>query len=161
MTGQTTQQPASIRPERPERAAFRHFSAIQTRWLDNDVYGHVNNSVYGHYIDTALNQWLIANGIVDVHGTEGLIGLVVETRCVFFDSVAFPDQLEAGLRIASLGKSSVTFEVGVFRKDAPLASALGACVHVYVDRQSRRPSALPEPERRKFAALLPLQASGV
>lgn len=147
-------QPHQGRPERPERTQFSHFIPIQTRWLDNDVYGHVNNSVYGHYIDTAINDWLIASGIVDLYGAEGLIGLVVETRCVFFDSVAFPDRLEAGLRVASLGNSSVTFEVGVFRKGAAQASALGTCVHVYVDRGTRRPAPLPGDQRQKFAALV-------
>lgn len=145
---------ADGRPQRPERLGFKCFIAVQTRWLDNDVYGHVNNSVYGHYIDTALNDWLIANGILDLHGVDGLIGLVVETRCQFFDSVAFPDRLEAGLRIATLGKSSVMFEVGIFRQGEQLASALGSCVHVYVDRQSRRPTSLPEHARRTFGMLL-------
>ncbi|MGV2980224.1 acyl-CoA thioesterase [Camelimonas sp. ID_303_24] len=148
------EQPAARRPARPQRAAFPHFTPIQTRWLDNDVYGHVNNSVYGHYVDTAINDWLIGNGIVDLHGAVGLIGLVVETRCVFFDSVAFPDRLEAGLRIAALGNSSVTFEVGIFRHGEAQASALGVCVHVYVDRATRRPTPLPEAERARFATLL-------
>ncbi len=148
------EQPAATRPARPMRAAFQHFTPIQTRWLDNDVYGHVNNSVYGHYVDTAINDWLIGNGIVDLHGAHGLIGLVVETRCLFFDSVAFPDRLEAGLRVAALGRSSVTFEVGIFRQGETLASALGVCVHVYVDRTTRRPAPLPEAERGKFATLL-------
>lgn len=148
-----------MRPVRPERDQFVHFIPVQTRWLDNDVYGHVNNSVYGHYIDTAINDWLIASGIVDLHGTEGLIGLVVETRCVFFDSVAFPDRLEAGLRVASLGNSSVVFEVGVFRQGEAQASALGTCAHVYVDRATRRPVRLPDRERQKFAALVAAPAN--
>ena len=142
------------RQPRLSRDAFRLFRPIPTRWHDNDVYGHVNNSVYGHYVDTAINDWLIGNGIVDLHGAVGLIGLVVETRCVFFDSVAFPDRLEAGLRIAALGNSSVTFEVGIFRHGEAQASALGVCVHVYVDRATRRPTPLPEAERARFATLL-------
>ena len=148
------EQPAARRPARPQRAAFPHFTPIQTRWLDNDVYGHVNNSVYGHYVDTAINDWLIGNGIVDLRGAVGLIGLVVETRCVFFDSVAFPDRLEAGLRIAALGNSSVTFEVGIFRHGEAQASALGVCVHVYVDRATQRPVPLPDALKAVLAPLL-------
>lgn len=142
------------RMARPARESFGLFIPIQTRWLDNDIYGHVNNSVYGHYIDTAINDWLAQNQIVDVHAATGLIGLVVETRCHFFDSVAFPDRLEAGLRITQLGRSSVTFEVGVFRAQEALAAALGVCVHVYVDRTTRRPTPLPPKERASFAQLL-------
>lgn len=127
------------RMARPARESFGLFIPIQTRWLDNDIYGHVNNSVYGHYIDTAINDWLAQNQIVDVHAATGLIGLVVETRCHFFDSVAFPDRLEAGLRITQLGRSSVTFEVGCFGQGRRLLRrSASACTSTSTERRGVR-----------------------
>lgn len=126
----------------PGRAEFRQFLPLQTRWMDNDAYGHVNNVVYYSYFDTAVNGYLIARGALDI-GRSPVIGLVVETGCSYFDSVAFPDRLEAGLAVAHLGSSSVRYEVGIFREGAETASAAGHFIHVYVDRDSRRPVPLP------------------
>lgn len=140
---------------RPEpRGAYRHFSAVPTRWMDNDVYGHVNNVVYYSFFDTAVNRYLIEQGALDIHGGE-TIGLVIETRCNYFASLAFPQVVEAGLRVARLGRSSVRYEIGLFAAGEPLAAAAGHFVHVYVDRATRRPVPLPQALR---AALEPLQA---
>ncbi len=135
------------------RTAYRHFRAITTRWMDNDVYGHVNNVVYYSYFDTVVNQYLLEQGVLDIeHST--VIGLVVETQCNYFSPISFPDSVHAGLRVAKLGSSSVRYEVGLFRNDDPLASAQGHFVHVYVDRESRRPTALPETLRSALSRLL-------
>ncbi len=128
------------------RSHFRHFYPITTRWADNDAYGHVNNVVYYQWFDTVVNQFLIVNGTLDIH--EGsAIGLVVETHCNYFSSVAFPDPITAGLCVTRLGDASVRYEVGIFRDDEDLASAQGHFVHVYVDRTTRKPTAIPEPAR--------------
>jgi len=142
------------RPTPVPRTAFRWFTAIDTRWADNDVYGHVNNVQYYAYFDTAVNRQLIDAGVLDPARSE-VIGLVVETRCSYFASVAFPDRLQLGLRVIRLGRSSVQYEIGLFRDDDHECRALGHFVHVYVDRASQRPVAVPEPVR---AALTPLLA---
>lgn len=122
----------------PVRADYRAFTAIQTRWADNDVYGHVNNATYYSYFDTAVNAHLIGAGVLDIHGGN-IIGLVVETGCAYFQAVAFPGALSVGLRVAELGRSSVRYELAIFREGEDAASAAGHFVHVYVDRQTRRP----------------------
>ena len=128
------------------RSHFRHFYPITTRWADNDAYGHVNNVVYYQWFDTVVNQFLIVNGTLDIH--EGsAIGLVVETHCNYFSSVAFPDPITAGLCVTRLGDASVRYEVGIFRDDEDLASAQGHFVHVYVDRTTRKPTPIPETAR--------------
>ncbi len=128
------------------RSHFRHFYPITTRWSDNDAYGHVNNVVYYQWFDTVVNQFLIVNGTLDIH--EGsAIGLVVETHCNYFSSVAFPDPITAGLCVTRLGDASVRYEVGIFRDDEALASAQGHFVHVYVDRVTRKPTPIPAPAR--------------
>jgi acyl-CoA thioester hydrolase len=132
-----------MRPEPDRRSDYRHFREITTRWMDNDVYGHVNNVVYYSWFDTAVNQFLVEGGALDIERSP-VIGLVVETQCNYFASVAFPDRIEAGIRVAKLGTSSVRYEVGIFRAGEELAAAQGHFVHVYVDRQSRKPAALPE-----------------
>jgi acyl-CoA thioester hydrolase len=135
------------------RADFAHFSDITTRWIDNDVYGHINNVVYYEFFDTAVNGYLIAQGALDIaHGTT--IGLVVETHCNYFKPVAFPDTLRAGLRVAKLGTSSVTYNVGIFRGDDDTASAQGHFVHVYVDRATNKPVPLPEKLKQALKPLL-------
>lgn len=131
----------------PTRDAFPHFLAIGTRWMDNDVYGHVNNVVYYSYFDTVVNQFLIERGVLDIHAGD-VIGLVVETSCRYFSAVAFPDTVHAGLRVARIGRSSVQYEIGLFANDQPRAAAFGRFVHVYVDRATRRPAALPAPLRQ-------------
>lgn len=127
----------------PTRDAYRHFLAIPTRWMDNDVYGHVNNVVYYSYFDTVVNRYLIEAGALDI-ATAEVIGLVVETRCQYFASITFPDTVHAGLRVAHVGNSSVRYEIGLFRNDDDRAAAAGHFVHVYVDRSSNRPVALPD-----------------
>jgi acyl-CoA thioester hydrolase len=138
--------PAASRPatrSRPEpRAAYKVFRSLGTRWMDNDVYGHVNNVVYYSWFDTAVNAYLIEQGVLDLqHGEH--IGLVIETQCNYFSPLAFPQTVEAGLRVARLGSSSVRYEVGLFAQGQPLTAAKGHFVHVYVDKQSRRPVPLP------------------
>lgn len=129
------------RPAPAPRAAYRAFRTISTRWMDNDVYGHMNNVVYYALFDTAVNGWLIDRGVLDIAGGDQ-IGLVVETGCRYFSEIAFPDTVTAGLRVARLGTSSVRYEVGLFRNDAAEAAAEGFFVHVYVDRATRRPKPL-------------------
>lgn len=135
------------------RSAYRHFQAIPTRWMDNDVYGHVNNVVYYSYFDTVVNQWLIEQGLLDFI-RSAVIGLVVETSCSYFRPVAFPDVIHAGLRVAHLGRSSVRYEVGLFRNDEPSVAAAGHFVHVYVDRAGNRPTPLPEAMRAALQTLM-------
>jgi acyl-CoA thioester hydrolase len=124
------------------RADYRHFLAITTRWMDNDVYRHVNNVVYYSYFDTVVNQYLVERGVLDIEKSP-VIGLVVETQCHYFSPIAFPDTVHAGLRVAKLGTSSVRYEIGIFRNDEMQAAAQGHFVHVYVDRASNRPTPLP------------------
>jgi acyl-CoA thioester hydrolase len=142
----------SERPHALPRAHFPHFEAIDTRWMDNDVYGHLNNVVHYSLFDTAVNRYLIESGALDIHhGT--VIGLVVNTQCHYFESLAFPDRVSAGVRVAHRGRSSVRYEIGLFAGDAPLSAALGQFTHVYVDRGTRRPVNLPP---ALLAALQPL-----
>ncbi|MGH6880301.1 acyl-CoA thioesterase [Hypericibacter sp.] len=144
----------SSQPSKDEtRAAYRHFLAIPTRWMDNDVYGHVNNVVYYSYFDTVVNKWLIDSGLLDFLRSE-TIGLVVETSCSYFRPIAFPDAIAAGLRVAHLGRSSVHYEVGLFRNDESTVAAAGHFIHVYVDRASNRPVAIAEAMRDALQALM-------
>ncbi|WP_077035240.1 thioesterase family protein [Pelomonas sp. KK5] len=143
------------RPQAEPRSAFRHFEPLSTRWMDNDIYGHLNNVVYYSLFDTAVNRYLIEAGALDIHGGE-VIGLVVETHCNFFGSLAFPQRIEAGLRVTQQGRSSVRYEIGLFAADAELCAARGHFVHVYVDRETRRPvQALPEPYLQALKKLNP------
>jgi len=146
----------SERPQPLPRAAFLRFQTITTRWADNDVYGHVNNVVHYSYFDTAVNRYLIESGALDIHAGE-VIGLVVQTQCHYFKSIAFPQTVFAGMRVAKLGRSSVQYEIGLFADNAPQTAALGSFVHVYVDRQSRRPVNVPDKLR---AVLEPLRTPG-
>ena len=126
-----------------KREDYKHFTFIQTRWMDNDAYGHVNNVVYYQWFDTVVNAHLIDNGALDIHHGE-TIGLVVETHCNFFSSLAFPQTVQAGLKVGRIGSSSVRYEVGIFAEGAPLCAAHGHFIHVYVDKLTRRPvSQLP------------------
>jgi len=134
------------------RSDYRHFQRIPTRWMDNDVYGHVNNVVYYAYFDTVVNQYLIEQGVLDIERSP-TIGLVVETHCEYFAPITFPDVVHAGLRVAKLGNSSVRYEIGLFRNDAGAAAAQGHFVHVYVERASRRPAPLPPPMRAALARI--------
>jgi acyl-CoA thioester hydrolase len=130
------------KPQPEGRAGYKAFRAITTRWMDNDAYGHVNNVVYYSWFDTVVNAHLIEQGALDIH-QGGTIGLVIETQCNYFAPVAFPQAVEAGLRVARIGNSSVRYEVGLFLAGEPLTVAKGHFVHVYVDRATRRPVPLP------------------
>ena len=131
------------RPAPQPRSAYRHFSSISTRWMDNDAYGHINNVVYYSFFDTVVNRHLIEAGVLDVQRSP-VIGLVVETHCNYFSPLAFPQTVDTGLRVARLGASSVRYEIGLFGAGEPLSAACGHFVHVYVDRETRRPAALPD-----------------
>ena len=137
---------------RDRRAAYRYFLAIPTRWMDNDNYGHVNNVTYYSYFDTVVNEHLVHAGGLDIHAAP-VIGLVVETSCRFHRPLSFPDTIDAGLRVARIGNSSVTYEIALFRSGDQAAAATGRFVHVWVERATQRPSPVPEPIR---AALAPL-----
>ena len=143
---------SAVRPTPDTRYAYRHFDDITTRWMDNDAYGHVNNVVYYSYFDTVVNAYLIGKGALDITKSP-VIGLVVETHCNFFSAIAFPDKVRAGLRVGHIGTSSVRYEIGLFRNDEDVAAAQGHFVHVYVDRATGKPVALPE---KLQAALKPL-----
>jgi acyl-CoA thioester hydrolase len=132
---------AADRPQPKPRAAYRAFVPITTRWADNDVYGHINNVAYYGFFDSAVNGWLIGQGLLDIaHGDT--IGLVVHTQCHYFAPLAFPQAVEAGLAVSRIGSSSVQYEVGIFAAGDAISAAHGQFVHVYVDRAARRPQAL-------------------
>ncbi len=135
------------------RANYAHFLAIPTRWMDNDAYGHVNNVVYYSFFDTVVNAYLVENGGLDIAASE-VIGVVAETMCTFRASVSFPDVVHAGLRVARVGKSSVRYEVGIFRGEDDVAAASGYFVHVYVDRATRRPVPVPPSLRASLELLV-------
>lgn len=141
------------RPTPHARAEYPHHHPTPTRWADNDVYGHVNNVTYYAYFDTAVNAYLAARGALDVQA-GAVIGLVVETGCTFFAPAAFPDLLSVGVRVAHLGRSSVRYELAVFREGEGAACAQGHFVHVYVDRETRRPVPLPAELRASLEPLL-------
>jgi acyl-CoA thioester hydrolase len=127
-------------PDRREN--YRHFTSLTTRWMDNDVYGHLNNVVYYSLFDSAVNGYLMAAGALDIQHSE-VIGLVIETHCNYFAPIEFPKRIDAGLRVAHVGRSSVRYEIGLFAEGQALAAAQGHFIHVYVDRASRHPAALP------------------
>jgi acyl-CoA thioester hydrolase len=143
---------ATRKTDPSQRAEYRAFRTIGTRWMDNDAYGHVNNVVYYSWFDTVVNAHLIEQGALDIHHGE-VIGLVVETQCNYFSSIEFPQSVEAGLRVAHIGSSSVRYEVGLFAQGQPLTAAKGHFVHVYVNRATRRPVALPEKLKSVLEAL--------
>ena len=134
------------------RDHYRHFQNIPTRWMDNDVYGHVNNVVYYSYFDTVVNNFLIDQGQLDYEKGK-TVGWVVETKCEYFSPVAFPDVVSAGLKVQRLGTSSVTYEVGLFRNDDATAAAQGHFVHVYVDREANTPQPLSEGMKEVLASI--------
>lgn len=134
------------------RSAFPHFLAIPTRWMDNDAYQHVNNVVYYSFFDTAVNQFLIARGVLDIHA-DTVVGLVVDTGCSYFRSIAFPDTVHVGVRVAKLGNSSVRYELALYRNDEALPAAAGHFVHVYVDRASNRSVPVPDKVRAVLATI--------
>jgi acyl-CoA thioester hydrolase len=141
---------AVLAPDR--RGDYPAFLAIATRWMDNDTYGHVNNVTYYAYFDTVVNEHLIRAGGLDIRNGSA-IGIVVETACRFHKPLSFPDIVDAGLRVAAIGRSSVRYEIALFRQDDDEPAATGRFVHVWVDRAHRRPVSVPAPIR---AALEPL-----
>ena len=128
------------------RAAFPHFCQIATRWMDNDVYGHVNNVVYYSYFDTAVNQFLIERGVLDIHHGE-VVGFVVDSGCSYFRPIAFPDVVHVGIRVARLGNSSVRYDIAIYRNDDSAPAAVGHFVHVYVERSTNQSVPIPAPVR--------------
>ena len=145
--------PNMNRPTPDTRDRYQHFLTIPTRWMDNDVYGHVNNVTYYSYFDTVVNQLLISRGVLDIEKSE-TIGLVVETHCNYFAPITFPDTLHAGLRVAALGATSVRYEIGLFRENDATAAAQGHFVHVYVSRTTRKAAVVPEAMRALLAELV-------
>jgi acyl-CoA thioester hydrolase len=125
------------------RSDYKHFLAIETRWMDNDVYGHVNNVVYYSFFDTAVNRYLIDEGVLDIRDGD-VVGFVVETSCSYEKPIAFPDRVTAGIRVARIGTSSVRYEIGIFRNDDDESAAHGHFVHVYVDRATVRSRPIPD-----------------
>jgi acyl-CoA thioester hydrolase len=142
-----------MKKERPTRSAFRHFYPIQTRWSDNDTYGHINNVVYYEYFDTAVNMWLVENGILDIEKSP-IISLVVETGCTYFESAAYPEALDAGIAVDRIGTSSIVYATGIFRRDVGHALCVGRFVHVTVDRATQRPVPIPETMRALLGKLV-------
>ena len=134
------------------RSDFRHLHPITTRWDDEDVYGHVNNVRYFAFFDTAINTWLVREGGLDIHAGD-VIGLCAESHCAYHAAVTFPDALEVGLRAGHVGRSSVRYELAVFRAGEPEAVADGWFVHVFVDRTTRRPAELPAELREALERL--------
>jgi acyl-CoA thioester hydrolase len=143
----------------PRRGEYVYFLRIPTRWMDNDVYGHVNNVVYYAYFDTVINRWLVDEGGLDIHAGE-VIGLCVESRCRYLSPAAYPDELEAGLRVGKLGRSSVRYEIAVFRAGEEEPCAFGHFVHVFVERATRRATAVPDRIRESLERLLLRGSSG-
>lgn len=134
------------------RSAFPAFVSLTTRWADNDIYGHMNNVVYYALFDTAVNQYLISQGVLDIHqGSE--IAYVVDSGCSYFQPIAFPDVVHAGLRVSKLGNSSVRYEIALYRNDDPAPAACGHFVHVYVERASQRPVSIPAATRAVLNAI--------
>jgi acyl-CoA thioester hydrolase len=143
-----------MKTEPGNRADYRRFVSLDTRWMDNDVYGHVNNVTYYSWFDTAVARFLVEEGVLDI-GSSPAIGLVVETQCRYFAPIAFPDRIACGLRCGRIGTSSVRYEIAVFREAEERASAEGHFVHVYVDRATQKtPTPIPERLRAALAALV-------
>ena len=135
------------------RTDYLNFQPISTRWSDNDIYGHVNNVAYYSYFDSVANHFLISKGGLDIHEGE-IIGLVVSSGCHYHAALAYPDKLEAGLRVNRLGNSSVEYGLAIFREGEEMAAAEGHFTHVFVDRNSRRPTPIPELLRNALKTLL-------
>jgi acyl-CoA thioester hydrolase len=143
----------TVRQEPDSRDDYRQFLTITTRWMDNDVYGHINNVQYYSYFDTAVNRFLIDRGVLDIHNGS-VIGLVVETHCNYFNGAAYPQDIEAGIRVTEPGRSSVRYEVGLFVEGREQAIAQGHFIHVYVDRDKRTPVELPADLREVLSDLI-------
>ena len=134
------------------RREFKAWRRFTTRWGDNDAYGHVNNTIFYQWFDSAVNGWLVEQGLLDIQAGDP-IALVVETRCSYFAPLEFPDDVEVGLAVAEVGRSSVRYRIGVFVDGSEAAAAQGEFVHVLVDRSSRRPVDMPDNWRRALKSL--------
>lgn len=139
-------------PHHATRADYAYLAAIPTRWGDNDLYGHVNNVLYYAFFDTAINQYLIHVGGLDIHAGP-VIGVAAESHCRFLKPLAFPEVAEVGLRVGKLGSSSVRYELAIFKPDEPNPAAIGWFVHVFVDRTSRRSTPIPAHLRAALSEL--------
>ena len=140
------------RPPPADRSEFKIWRTFATRWADNDAYGHVNNTVYYEWFDSAVNAWMVEQGILDIANGDP-IALVVETRCTYAAPLEFPEPVEVGLAVAELGRSSVRYRIGVFREGSDSAAAEGEFVHVVVDRANRRPTEIPADWRKTLEAI--------
>ena len=134
------------------RADFKSWRKMTTRWADNDAYGHVNNTVYYEWFDSAVNAWMVEQGLLDIANGDP-IALVVETRCTYAAPLGFPQTVEIGLAVAELGRSSIRYRIGIFAEGSEDAAAEGEFVHVVVDRASRRPVEIPSDWRSKLEAI--------
>ena len=135
-----------------ERSDFKTWRRMTTRWADNDAYGHVNNTVYYEWFDSAVNAWMVEQGMLDIERGDP-IALVVETRCTYAAPLAFPQVVEIGLAVAELGRSSIRYRIGIFAEGMDSAAADGEFVHVVVDRSTRRPVEIPADWRKKLEAV--------
>jgi acyl-CoA thioester hydrolase len=140
------------RREAPRRDAFKNWRTVTTRWADNDAYGHVNNTVYYEWFDSAVNAWMVEQDMLDIAAGDP-IALVAETSCSYFSSLAFPDSVDIGLAVSQLGTSSIRYSIAIFGQGADSAAAAGEFVHVVVDRSSRRPAPIPSSWREKLEAI--------
>ncbi len=139
-------------PDRPTLAAYPFITSITTRWMDNDIYGHINNVAYYSFFDTAANQFLIERGGLDI-ATGSIIGLVVESKCQYHAPLAYPQQLRAGVRVDKLGNRAVTYGIAIAADDDDRAAAHGHFVHVFVDRATRTPVPIPASLRSALESL--------
>ena len=136
-----------------ERTGYPYFTDITTRWMDNDIYGHVNNVVYYSYFDSVANKYLIEEGGLDIHSAQ-IIGFVVASSCQYKSPIAYPEPIEAGFSVNKLGNSSVEYGIAIFKQGQPNASAVGTFTHVFVDRATDKSVAIPAPLRRALEAVL-------
>ncbi|PHR61068.1 MAG: thioesterase [Robiginitomaculum sp.] len=138
----------------PQISDYPYHMDIQTRWNDNDIYGHINNAIYYTYFDTLVNNFLIETGLLILNQSP-IIGLVVETQCQYFAPISYPTGIKSALRISKIGNSSVRYEIGLFNADTQDIFAQGHFVHVYVDTKTRRPTPLPQAMRDILQTLMP------
>lgn len=135
------------------RAEYPHFLALPTRWMDNDIYGHVNNALYYAFFDTAINEYLIAEGGLDINA-GAMMAFAAESQCQYLRPLAFPEVIDVGLRVGQLGNSSVRYELALFQRDEDFAAAAGYFVHVFVDRATQRPVPIPTQIRAALERLM-------
>jgi len=135
------------------RAEYPHYTSLPTRWMDNDIYGHVNNALYYAFFDTVINEYLIAEGGLDITAGK-VVAFAAESQCRYFRALAFPGVIEIGLRVGKLGNSSVIYELAIFKQGEPFASAAGYFVHVFVDREAQKPVPLPTAIRTALERLV-------